>query len=108
MHNLILHLQREGILSRKEKNVFLKSCSLHTDISATGKLLFMMCESLTLAGLISAWRRGEPSVGNFGGADAAFVWDNANQRIWKFVFQVFKISLKFVPKGSTDKQSVND
>ena len=30
-------------------------------ISAGGRLLFMRCVSLTLSGLISAWRRGEAS-----------------------------------------------
>ena len=41
-------------------NTYRKDQSPHR-ISAGGSLLFMSCVSLTLTGLISAWRRGEAS-----------------------------------------------
>ena len=55
-------------------------------ISAGGSLLFMRCVSLTLTGLISAWRRGEASsTSPCQIVSLSFVCGNANQGIWKFV-----------------------
>ena len=71
-------------------------------ISAGGSLLFMRCVSLTLTGLISAWRRGEASSANLAKSLSdcvtVFVCGNANQGIWKFV-EVWKGHATFKQMG---------
>ena len=58
-------------------------------ISAGGTLLFMRCVSLTLTGLISAWRRGEASSAilakSLSDSVTVLCLSNANHAIWKFV-----------------------
>ena len=66
-----------------------KQYTLHTYISATGRLLLTRYVSLTLTGLLSAWRRGEPSLAMLAKSLSAYecviCLGDANKNIWKFV-----------------------